>query len=158
MGYPEPVGDIIRRMVAVSTDNQALAKIDAAIEGRCACGCGVMLDPTGPSAWFASEVCQWRWQAAGRGQPPLIVDMAAVEAGLRRLGAMLGEVVTGVLPIIEAMARQFAAAAEQVRPLLPEQPPQDPMERALWARRNRNTGPRALPRAPRQINPSGTHR
>jgi len=33
--------------------------------------------------------------------------------------------------------------------------PTDPRERALWLRRNRNTGPRVRPRAPRSISPRG---
>lgn len=41
--------------------------IDNATEQRCACGCGTRLDPDGPSAWFASEWCQKRWNEARAG-------------------------------------------------------------------------------------------
>jgi hypothetical protein len=39
-----------------------LDQIDAAVEERCACGCGTQLSPAGPSAYFASEGCQQRWR------------------------------------------------------------------------------------------------
>jgi phosphatidylserine/phosphatidylglycerophosphate/cardiolipin synthase-like enzyme len=39
-----------------------LDQIDAAVEERCACGCGSQLSPTGPSAYYASETCQQRWR------------------------------------------------------------------------------------------------
>ncbi|MDX3661303.1 hypothetical protein PV646_28695 [Streptomyces sp. ID05-26A] len=50
--------------------------------------------------------------------------------------------------------RQIAPAVEQVARTLHEVEPDDPQERALWLRRNRNTGPAARnARAPRAINP-----
>lgn len=39
-----------------------LSRIDAAVESRCACGCGTQLDPAGASMWFATPDCQWRFQ------------------------------------------------------------------------------------------------
>ena len=50
----------------------------------------------------------------------------------------------------QASAAAFARAAEALRPalaqlresgLIPEEPPSDPRERALWARQHRGTGP-----------------
>lgn len=38
-----------------------LGRIDATLEGRCVCGCGILLDERSPSGWFASEGCQERW-------------------------------------------------------------------------------------------------
>lgn len=38
-----------------------LDTIDATLDNLCACGCGVRLDPGGPSAYFADDDCQWRW-------------------------------------------------------------------------------------------------
>lgn len=38
-----------------------LDRIDAAVAEQCACGCGQALDPNGPSGWFATHACQWRW-------------------------------------------------------------------------------------------------
>jgi hypothetical protein len=130
-----------------------VTRIDAAVEGRCACGCGAVLDRDGPSAWFASEACQWRWQGAGRGQPPMLVviDPEAARAALQRANEALTHLLGGLVPVFEAMGQQLAAVADQIRLMLSEQPPQ--MERALWARRNRNTGPKAQARAPRRIDP-----
>lgn len=38
-------------------------------ESRCACGCGMVLAPDGPSAWFATPTCQTRWQARDATRP-----------------------------------------------------------------------------------------
>lgn len=51
LGLPNPVPDVLDR-------------IDDALAERCACGCGRPLSPTGPSAWFATDQCQWRWHGA----------------------------------------------------------------------------------------------
>lgn len=64
----------------------------------------------------------------------------------------------------DEMRRQLAAtlqpALEQLRPMLEQlqrltgaAPPTDPRERALWLRRNRNTGPRRPLRGPRRVDP-----
>jgi len=39
-----------------------LDTIDAAVGGKCACGCGQPLDPDGASMWFATQDCQWAYQ------------------------------------------------------------------------------------------------
>lgn len=44
-------------------------QIDAAIGGRCACGCGTRITPASPSAYFAREHCHARWMAKQRGLP-----------------------------------------------------------------------------------------
>ena len=51
-----------------------LTRIDATVEGRCACGCGTRLDPDGPSAWFAGERCQRRYQQAQATNPGDVLD------------------------------------------------------------------------------------
>jgi hypothetical protein len=38
-----------------------LEAIDAAVGGKCACGCGQPLDPNGASMWFAGPSCQQRY-------------------------------------------------------------------------------------------------
>lgn len=38
--------------------NDILARIDAAVDGLCACGCATQLRPDGPSQWYATEECQ----------------------------------------------------------------------------------------------------
>lgn len=73
--------------------------------------------------------------------PPELVDHIA------RVMAQFGQVMA------QAWG-QIAPAVEQVARMLPELEPDDPRERALWRRRNRNTGPAARnARAPRAINP-----
>src|SRR5262245_58703060 len=62
-----------------------LAAIDAAVEQRCACGCGEQLDPDGPSAWFVSPECQRRYHEAGTTDPEAVLsrpDAAFVHPGL----------------------------------------------------------------------------
>jgi hypothetical protein len=56
---PTPAGDI-------------LDQIDAAVDERCACGCGRHLPPDGPSAYFATPECQARWHN-GQATDPLDV-------------------------------------------------------------------------------------
>lgn len=67
-----------------------------------------------------------------------------------------------VRPIGDAIRSLGERLTEAVQPvadvahrcgLVPEEPPEDPMERALWLRRNRNTGPNQRQRAPRRIDP-----
>lgn len=66
----------------------------------------------------------------------------------------------------EGFRNVFAAFAKAIRPIveqlgrLAEQigqpgPPSDPRERALWLRRNRNTGPRRPSTAPLRLDPAG---
>lgn len=49
--------------------------------------------------------------------------------------------------------REAAAALQPLAEALAQRQPADPRERALWLRRNRNTGPAVSARAPRTINP-----
>ncbi|MBM0257365.1 hypothetical protein [Micromonospora sp. 4G55] len=44
-------------------------QIDAAIDGRCACGCGARITHRSPSAYYATERCQDRWISQQRGDP-----------------------------------------------------------------------------------------
>lgn len=57
--------------------------------------------------------------------------------------------------MVDPLRRAFAELhqAFQVAGLVPPEQPVDPMQRALEARRNRNTGPPARQRAPRRIDP-----
>lgn len=58
------------------------------------------------------------------------------------------EACVAMRPVFE----RVTAAHDQLRSagVIPEQPPTDPMERALYLRRNRNTGPAAQPLDPRR--------
>ncbi|MGZ3140820.1 hypothetical protein ACVDFE_02205 [Lentzea chajnantorensis] len=59
----------------------------------------------------------------------------------------------GIRETVEVLAAAIEPAAEALRQLglLVEEPPADPKARALWLRRNRNTGPARQQRAPRAI-------
>jgi hypothetical protein len=45
-------------------------RIDAAVDGKCACGCGDTLRPDGPSAYFATQDCQRYWQGQHHAHDP----------------------------------------------------------------------------------------
>lgn len=51
------------------TVRDVLAEIDAAVDGRCACGCGTALDPNGPSAYYLNANHQSRWQESQATDP-----------------------------------------------------------------------------------------
>lgn len=77
----------------------ALEDIDRTLDGLCACGCGERLDPGGASGWFASLVCQARFQG-GEGA----AQEALAEWTRERL-AMLGvSVEFDARPLVEAVA------------------------------------------------------
>lgn len=48
--------------------------IDNATEHRCACGCNTQLPEGGPSAWFASQECQGRWNESHATDPGAVLD------------------------------------------------------------------------------------
>ncbi len=150
-----------------------LAKIDAATDGLCACGCERAVPPDGLSAWFAGEGCQRRWSAARTDRPDEVLNAADAHLVVPR--AMLGyhdagaaidvqanmrasieAIISGirhfgevVRPTLESLQRLFADIEASKRPA--DDGPTDPMERALWLRKNRNTGPKQHRRAPRNL-------
>lgn len=58
-----------RQTPGVRATPDALADIDAAVEERCACGCGEPLPADGPSAWFVDATHQQRFHAARATNP-----------------------------------------------------------------------------------------
>ena len=72
-----------------------------------------------------------------------------------RMRAVAEEVGQAWVDAWRDISEALVPIAEQLQRsgLIEEQPPTDPRERALWLRRNRNTGPSASARAPRTINP-----
>jgi hypothetical protein len=129
-----------------------LERLDAAVEQRCACGCGTPISDLSPSGYFATEACAAQWH-----QPPTTPAQFDAEVFRVRVRGML-----------HGLARVLHAAGEQLRPLMQqfaqcaagcghelEQPPSDPLGRVLWLRRRRNTGPRPAPRAARRVDPPG---
>lgn len=70
--------------------------------------------------------------------------LAPARAAIRAIGTAVGQAVAPMVAAAEA-AREAG--------LVPEEPPPDPMARALWLRQHRNTGPAVRQRAPRRIDP-----
>lgn len=83
-------------------------------------------------------------QAAAYGQSYVIAGLA--NGWARQMHDALDAWAAQLVPAIRAV-QQIA------KHLGHEQPPTDPRERALWHVRNRNTGPKQAPRAPRKIEP-----
>lgn len=202
--------------------------IDDAVAHRCACGCRAVLDPDGPSQWYASADCQRRWQEQHATDPgdvyrrrdaAYVVDdhrpAPLLEAGPAPRGLLDVLLAPQIRPDEDGMIRVqlhtsspwagacdpevgdpwsavraesvrryasggagFVAATwiDETRGWLDESHiwnaahvhvpavrceqrpghdldlmPTDPMERALWLRRNRNTGPKRPARAPKRI-------
>lgn len=136
----------------------ALEAIDATVDGRCACGCGAVLDPGAPSAWFASPVCQQRFHARGATRPAEVYarpDAAAVYEGCdawpvplsepgqpefgpadaqRLVGglAALGGILASAAPAIQRVAEHLATAARPPVSRLPVPPTPTTYDRAAW--------------------------
>jgi hypothetical protein len=160
-----------------------LDRIDAATEGRCACGCGRLLPADGPSAYWAGPDCQRRWNEARADRPDEVYerpDAAEYPPGPMRWhpGAAVTDAdVEHIRRTIATAARAFeefrsqfapafvefarnlntivgqvqaASRTQAARPRVPAPAPTDLMKRALWLRRNRNTGPTPAPLDPRR--------
>lgn len=85
-----------------------LDQITAAVDGRCACGCGAAVTDDSPSAWFAGEKCQIRWQRQQRGEPepvdpddmPVIPAPAAPTTALQQLHQAGWRAAAGAAPVL----------------------------------------------------------
>lgn len=135
--------------------------------------------PYASGAWLgASPTHTWidethRWNVVPHRRTGDILAAAAIawygREALARHAARLEALAQGA----EALRNQWGPAWEQALRLAfnlsdadfhaPRCPahgdtgePTDPMQRALWLRRNRNTGPKAKPRAPRRIDARGS--
>ncbi len=141
-----------------------LDRIDAATAELCACGCSRPLDPDGPSGWWATELCQQIWQRGDRMNPGmrvvrlpdgggLAVDPEAVRAAMAQVAAGVARLFEDLGNAIRPLLVKLADTAEQMRAagMIGETLPADPMERALYLRKHRNTGPKQQQRAPRRI-------
>jgi hypothetical protein len=139
------------------TATDILERIDSAVDGRCACGCGRPLDPAGPSGWWATEECQYRWQSRRTVVRlpgfDLDVDPATLQAAWTRAATLIGEAVAALRPALEQMAEVITKACRAVAPLVDPQPPADPREWALWHVRHRHTGPPVRLAVPRRVDP-----
>lgn len=94
-------------------------KIDAVLEGRCACGCGQKLDPDGPSQWFAGQDCQMRYLQARAIRPNEIVAPPRPPAPklIPRL-PLLPDRIRNAQDLAEA-ERQLREAVDQMATLMP---------------------------------------
>jgi hypothetical protein len=54
--------------------DEVLADVDAAAEGRCACGCGRAITARSPSAYYATAGCQHTWMARHVDNPHDVYD------------------------------------------------------------------------------------
>lgn len=60
----------MKRTDAYQATGDVVARMDAAIDQVCACGCRLALGPDGPSAWFATQDCQRRWTEQNHADDP----------------------------------------------------------------------------------------
>lgn len=65
--------------------------IDNATEHRCACGCNTPLHPDGPSAWFASQECQRRWNETHATDPADVYNRPDGGDGWSRDAMVVGD-------------------------------------------------------------------
>jgi len=83
-------------------------------------------------------------------------DEVAVRAAIQQGVAAWTAFGEQLVELMAPLAAQLRAFAEQVQANWPaDEPPSDPMERALYLRRNRNTGPKQQSRAPRRLDARG---
>lgn len=139
------------------TDIEAtLARIDDAVTDRPLCAfCRYPLPPDAPSADFCSEACQIRWTRREQRTEALPADWSDVELmfdGFRTAFVHVAEVANELFSALAASVPAMPlAGGSYARVTLTN--PDDPsvMERALLARRRRNTGPASQYRPPRNI-------
>lgn len=122
--------------------SDSLAKLDAAVAQRRACGCGHSITDASPSAYYASEDCATDWHYQQR-RPYVVVhiDGDALTALLRRSWEPIAR---EIHRLVDALLAAFRRLQEQLRPLLatvnaPAPPP--------------TTGPRPRGRVVRTIDP-----
>lgn len=60
------------RESAAPTVDATVGRIDAALEQRCGCGCGTRITKDSPSAWFATQECQWDWHQERAAEPAAV--------------------------------------------------------------------------------------
>lgn len=65
--------------------------IDNATEHRCACGCNTQLPEDGPSAWFASQDCQRRWNESHATDPADVYNRPDGGDGWSRDAMVVGD-------------------------------------------------------------------
>src|SRR5690242_7859634 len=102
-----------------------LSAIDAATESLCACGCGVPLEPAGPSAWFATQDCQRRWGDGRTTSPHSIYARPEPhwsESELDAMGAPPARRSEHAVATV-GLVREMRSVLQRTRPTPPVRPP-----------------------------------
>jgi hypothetical protein len=80
-----------QRAAATTAVDRVVADVDAATEGRCACGCGHPITDSSPSAYYAGAGCQQRWMGQHAHNPTEVyrrrdaADFPPVDSGVQTL-------------------------------------------------------------------------
>lgn len=82
---------------------------------------------------------------------------AALGQAMGAMAAQITEMARQMQPVLQRFGGQVRELHRQLQDagVVAEDVPADPMQRALWLRRNRNTGPKQPQRAPKVIGPRG---
>jgi hypothetical protein len=83
----------------------------------------------------------WVVEVAIRARDEAIARDRAALGILYPFAPVFRQLVDNVNAVFEALAPAFEQLGRTLGGLLPEQPPVDPVERALWLRQHRGTGP-----------------
>lgn len=143
-------------------DNLVRAKAKKLIDKKkmdgCPCGCRGDFEVLGPDGLPEDRggyvALIYDGDTTTTTRPPISAVQLAMMA--QSLGAAR-TAFAGIAGMIQHMARSLRPAMEQLaRAQGVDLGPTDPRERALWLRRNRNTGPKPVMRAPRSLGPRGT--
>ncbi len=119
-----------------------LARLDAAVDQRCACGCGRPITDSSPSAYYASEDCATDWHYQRRRPYALVrIDGEALADLLRQIWEPIAR---EIHRLVDALLAAFRRLHEQLRPLLATATVQQPPAA---------TGPRPRGRVARTIDP-----
>lgn len=130
-----------------------ISAIDAAT------GCQQCGEPLGssPSSDFCSEFCQgaWHFRVHHDGTLEMLVlpDTRALSEAFGRMSEALAGIMRGMSVSATRAAQAVDSLMESCEPHAARQ---SAMNKALEARRARNTGPSSTGRAPRSINPRRT--
>lgn len=137
------------------------------VTARCA-WCRHSLDDS-PSLYYCDPTCQALWIARATGARPTPETLRAAiarelsrqaelaNAALRSLAPTIASAMAAVSEAFAGLSSVATALGRQLAPLLEQHHAKaTAMQRALQARRDRNTGPARTARPPRTINARGT--
>ncbi len=128
-----------------------LDELDAAVDGRCSCGCAAVITAASPSAWFASETCAARWH---RGPDRWDELRLRLIEKWRAFVAEIGRLLQNALAELIAAAKRIVEAFVPLDMALP--PPALPRPRPP-ARIDPGGGISAVPRGRPVFRPARTY-